>query len=563
MTSPMSRRRFVRGAAAGAGLVVLGDPLLARAQRAVPFASDIAFAQGVASGEPGQRAITLWTKLDGLTAPSRLTLELSTDPGFGSTLLQTEVLADPANGGSARTRLEGGALQPGEQYFYRFSTGGQDSPVGRFRTARPADSAEPVKIAFFSCQEYIAGYYHAHRDLAAQDDIDLVVCLGDYIYEKGFAGTASVSRPVRKDNSAPETGETETLDEYRAKYALYHSDPLLLEIRRKFPLVAIWDDHEVEDNYAGTFKGGAAEQRRLPFLARRGNGYQAHYEAMPRVRAAGERDRTYGSINLGAAEVFLLDTRQFRTNQPCDPTDGALAPFCGPWEYNRGFRTLLGGQQKAWLKDRLAATPAPWKLIGNQVMMMSLDSTPGWPLNPDAWDGYGAERAELIDHLTRNNIEDVSFITGDIHTFFAGSVSRTGRAKNSVAGRTDGARATEFVCGSMTSPGIVDRLASRERDRRAAAAPIDGLVLNVNRHISYSNQAYKGYGLVTASPTELTMEYRAVRDTRSLQNDATFLLAKFRVPRGVATVERTYSAYPLAPRQSGPLPPELAPTAAV
>lgn len=562
MERTISRRRFVRGAAIGAGLVVLGDPLLARSARAVPTASDIAFTQGVASGEPAANGITLWTKLDGLEAPSRLTLEVSTDPGFASTLLETDVLADPAFGGSARTRLEGGPLLPGEQYWYRFTTGEQDSPVGRFRTARPADSMEPVKVAFFSCQEYIAGYYYAHQDLAAQDDVDLVVCLGDYIYEKGFAGTASVSLPVRQDRSATETGETETLEEYRAKYALYHSDPALLEVRRKFPFVAIWDDHEVEDNYASTAPGGAAERRRLPFLERRGNGYQAHYEAMPRVRGTGDRDRTYGSINLGAAEIFLLDTRQFRTDQPCDPTDSALAPFCGPWDYNRGWRTMLGGAQKAWLKDRLVATPAPWKLIANQVMMMSLDSSPGWPLNPDSWDGYGAERAELIDHLTRNGVKDVSFITGDIHTFFAGAVSRTGRAVNSWAGRVDGARATEFVCGSITSPGIVDRLASRESDRRAVAAPIDGLVLNINRHMAYSNQAYKGYGIVTAAPSELTVEYRAVRDTRSLLDTSTFSLATFRVPRGIATVERTSSAYPLAPRRSGPLPPELAPTAA-
>lgn len=562
MERTISRRRFVRGAAAGAGLVVLGSPLLARSARAVPAAGNIAFTQGVASGEPAERGITLWTKLDGLEIPSRLTLEVSADPGFGSLLLETEVLADPAYGGSARTRLQDGPLAPGEQYFYRFAADGQDSPVGRFRTPRPADSAEPVKVAFFSCQEWIAGYYYAHADLAAHDDLDLVVCLGDYIYEKAFATTASVSQPVRKDQSSP-SGETETLEEYRAKYALYHSDPTLLEVRRMFPMVALWDDHEVEDNYASTRQGGAAENRRLPFLQRRENGYQAHYEAMPRVRDMGQRDRTYGSIPLGPAEIFLLDQRQFRTDQACDPTDSALAPFCGPWDYNRGWRTMLGGEQKAWLKDRLVASPAPWKLIANQVMMMSLDATPGWPLNPDSWDGYGAERAELIDHLTRNGVQDVSFITGDIHTFFAGSVSRTGRAVNSVAGRVDGARATEFVCGSVTSPGIVDRLASNERDRRAVAEVIDGLVLNINRHMAYSNQAYKGYGLVTASPAELTVEYRAIRDTRSLSNTEAFSLATFRVPRGAATVERTSSAYPLAPRRSGPLPPELAPTAAL
>ena len=264
-------------------------------------------------------------------------------------------------------------------------------------------------------------------------------------------------------------GEAQTLDEYRRKYSLYHTDERLLEVRRQFPLLAIWDDHEVEDNYAGGLPGGAAKSRRVPFADRRANGYRAWYEHMPRT---GTGD-IYGRVPLGAAELFLLDTRQYRDDQPCNPSDAFVSNPCLPSDYDKPGRTLLGATQKAWLKDALAGSQAKWKLIANQVMITSLDAPPHNPINTDSWDGYGAERAELIDFIGASGIKDVSFITGDIHTYFTGEVTRSGRR-----GPTDGpVRATEFVGGAIMSPGIVDRAASTEAERIAAAAPADAAVL--------------------------------------------------------------------------------------
>jgi alkaline phosphatase D len=266
---------------------------------------------------------------------------------------------------------------------------------------------------------------------------------------------------------------------------------------------------------------------------------------MPRA-ATGD---IYGSVPLGAAELFLLDTRQYRDDQPCNPSDSFVSNPCPPTDYDKPGRTLLGAQQKAWLKGALSGSQAQWKLIANQVMITSLDAPPHNPINTDSWDGYGAERAELIDFIGANGIDDVSFITGDIHTYFTGEVTRTGRH-----GPTDGpVRATEFVCSAITSPGIVDRVADTEPERVAAATASDAAVLGNNPQIVYSNQAYKGYGIVEARGDELHVTYRAAHETRREPAES-FTLRSFRVEAGRAAVIDDGGPLPLPePAAPGPL----------
>jgi alkaline phosphatase D len=555
------RRRFVRGAAIGAGALAGLDAAgtataLSRDARRV--ASDGAFRQGVASGEPAPHGITLWTRVEGVERRQAVALEVARDRHFRHVVHRSRPIVEPARDHTVHVRVAGRMLRPGEEYFYRFHTRRTDSPVGRFRTPFPAGSREPLRIAFFSCQEFIAGYYHAHADLARQD-VDLVVCLGDYIYEQAYADQTSRSAPVRKDETAPD-GETQTLAEYRAKYALYHTDPNLIEVRRRFPLVAIWDDHEVEDNYAGTLPGGAATSRRVPFLERRANGYRAWMEQMPRTRM--DPRRIYRSIPLGGAELFLLDTRQFRDDQPCNPSDAFLSQPCPPTTTDDPARTLLGATQKAWLKRALRGSRAQWKLIANQVMISSLDAPPRSPLNTDSWDGYGAERAELMDFIADAGIDDVAFVTGDIHTFFAGEVSRTGRraTRGTAPDPVNGpSRAVEFVGGSVTSPGVVDRVAVSEPERIAAATPIDAGAMGNNPHLAYANQAYKGYAIVTAGRDELRVRYRAVRDSRLPESDV-FTLRRFTVRAGEPVIAEQDGPLPLpAPSAPGPLAPDQVP----
>ena len=228
----------------------------------------------------------------------------------------------------------------------------------------------------------------------------------------------------------------------------------------------------------------------------------------------------YRRMRLGSnVELFMLDERQYRDDQPCDDEFFVPCP-----EAETGARRYLGQRQMDWLKRRLRASGGNWRLVGNQLMIMALDSAQGTPINKDSWDGYGRERRELLEYLRAFDIRDVSFLTGDIHTFFAGDVGVDGRGPESVA--------TEFVGGSITSLGIPETLQS------ASGAPLSReqllLVSNnlplVNPHLKYQEQASRGYGVLEASPTELKVTYKAVDSQR--RGSATRTIGRFLVRRG-------------------------------
>lgn len=533
----LTRRHLLGAAAFGAGGIVLGGPGVEAARRLTaqsrpPIALDGAFRQGVASGQPATGGITLWTRLEDLDRASRLQVEISPDRDFRRVIHRKTVVADPTTDFSISHRAEPRGLAAGGEYFYRFLTCNQSSPIGRFKTALPADSREPVRIGFFSCQNYAAGYYTALAGLVAEPDLDLVVCLGDYIYER----TGEDALPERLDRTgANGDSEVQTLPEYRNKYRLYHSDLNLQALRAQVPLVAIWDDHETENNNAGAQPspnpgGSNTDVRRASYLERRAAGYQAFFEAMPRVRVPAERDRIYGSLRLGAnADLLLLDQRQYRDPQPCG--DRQAEP-CPPAQRDAPGRTLLGAEQKAWLKSELTASRATWKVIGNPVMIMALDLPARNPLNPDQWDGYGAERRELLEHMQASGVQDVAFMTGDIHTFFAGQVTPSGREG---VPAIDGApAATEFVCGAVTSKGLEEDIPSEG----PVGQPVTETGARANNpHFVQADLARRGYGVLEARPDELLVDFRSVGTTQQPQS-AVETLARFRVASGTPRVER-------------------------
>ena len=520
MTGRIDRRTFLNGAAGLAAGAALYDPVVAAAaRRRPPPARDVTFGQGVASGEPTQNGITLWTRVDGLERRSRIEVEIARDDDFRRLVHREQIVAGPANNYAVTKRIRTRGLKPGEQYFYRFQgCDGSNAEVGRFRTARPPDSQEPIKIGFFTCQDYEEGFYTAHAGLAAEDDLDAIVCLGDYIYERALA--PDDDEAVRRDRTGGDDREVRTLAEYRAKYALYHTDAALRRVRALYPLLSVWDDHEVENDYAGTSEEPGDPEN---FPARRGNAYRAFFEHMPYRPPTGS-SRIYRRARLGgSAEILLLDERQYRDDQPCGGEPGP----CSPAERDDPSRTMLGSAQKEWFKAALADSRATWKLCANQVMIMALDVPARSPINPDQWDGYGAERAELMEFVRTREISGVSFITGDIHPFFAGVVTRSGRRG---VDAVDGPPvATEFVAGAMTSGGL-------------ATSPEQGLALERaveanNPHIVYNEQLTKGYAVVEASEAELRVRFRSPRTVRSPASEI-FTLQEFRVPRGQAEVER-------------------------
>jgi alkaline phosphatase D len=420
------------------------------------------------------------------------------------------------------TRVAGRLLQPGSEYFYRFETRDRSSPVGRFRTPPPPDSREPLRIAFFSCQDWQAGFYGAHRVMASED-VDLALCLGDYIYSQSFFEGA------RRDTlGANGDSDVQTLPEYRAKYRLYRSDPDLQAMHAAHPFMAIWDDHEVVNNYAGDHDGDQPGRRRVSFAERRRNAYRAFYEYMPFAPVVGRPEMgsgLYRRLRLGRlAELFLLDERQFRADQPCNDAFFAPCP-----EAESEPREFLGAGQSEWLKRSLERSDATWKLVANQVLIMSLDTAPGQPIAKDTWDGYGVERRDLLGHVERRGVRNVSFLTGDVHTFFAADVGVDGRGPASVA--------TEFVGGSITSLGIP------ELGRDTARLPLTQEQYELlthgffvpNPHIKYAEVRSRGFGLIEVRPDELRVEFKAVEAKRRSTEART--IGRFRVQSGVPRVE--------------------------
>jgi len=527
----MDRRTFVGRAGLGAGALILGgvpvwpDSTLAKRRNKIGFAGDGVFTEGIASGEPAPNGITLWTRLGGHERDRKLTLEVARDKDFAKVIHREVVIAQKKRDHTIRKRVHGRKLlKPGEQYFYRFETSRRGSEVGRFRTALPADSREPVRVAFFSCQDFQAGFYGAHQAIAGTDDLDLVICLGDYIYERNF-----YAGPRTDTTGANGDGEVQTLGEYRSKYRLYRSDPDLRAMHAAHPFVHIPDDHEVEDNWAGAHPGEATLRVRVPFLERRTNAFAALSEYMPIRPIPKQRYRFYRKLALGRnADVLLLDERQYRDDQPCG--DRALAPPCP--EADAPGRTFLGAEQKQWLKDELRASQATWKLIGNQLMVMSLDAPgPGNPFIVDSWDGYGAERTELLSFIRANDIRDVAFLTGDIHTFWAGHVKVNGRSGDVVA--------SEFVGGSISSLGAPEAVGKTLGNPPLTKEQIqiftDTDVMGANPHFVYQDQGRRGYGVLEAREHELRVEFKGVNALVRTPNAQT--IGSFRVRSGNPHVE--------------------------
>ncbi|MEA2282874.1 MAG: alkaline phosphatase [Solirubrobacteraceae bacterium] len=461
------------------------------------------FPQGVLSGDPTTDGITLVTFLGGVQGFGTVRLEIARDPGFRRLITTQDVPTGPATGFSVKVRATG--LEPRTRYWYRFETRHSHSPVGRFQTALPADSHETVRFACFSCANFAHGFYNAY-DAMAREDLDFVVSLGDYIYAEARHSLAT-GGAVRDDLVGSESmrqgvlREAITLADYRAKYALYRSDPALRRMHAAFPTIAIWDDHELENNYAGRPADGGLGQRYQYSAARRAASYQAFFEAMP-VEPRG-RSRIYRSLRHGrAVELAVLDERQYRADQPCG---GRRVQACASWGRTRPF---LGRRQLDWAVDTVTGSTATWKVIGTQSMTMPVLLAEGRYGGFDSWQGYPVEREELLSRIAGSGTRDVVFMAGDAHIFLAGDVRRQMGAGESVA--------VEFVAGSISSGGmgeggvdLGDGHVFAGDDQNPHSTPeVLPVLRGYNPWIQQGDIDHHGYVSVTATPKTFDVEMR-------------------------------------------------------
>ena len=392
---------------------------------------------------------------------------------------------------TVEARLAGKYLKPGEEYFYRFeTTHARESQVGRFQTALPGNSREPVKIVFFSCQDWQAGYFGAHSAIA-REDADLVVCLGDYIYERNF-----YDGPRKDTLGANRDGEVQTLAEYRSKYRMYKTDADLRAMHASAPVRR----HLGRPRGGGQLRGQQCRARRpsrcaFPSPLASGNGYRAFYEYMPfrpLHRQARARARPLPADAAGQQRRAVPARRAPVPRRPAVRRRRSSCPARRP-RPSRGATS--GGGSWTGSSAGCARSGGNLEAVGNQLMIMSLDTAQGAPINKDSWDGYGQRAARAARARPRlRHPRTSSFLTGDIHTFFAGDVGVDGRGPESVA--------TEFVGGSITSLGVPETLQS------ASGAPLSKeqflLVSNnlplANPHLKYQEQSSRGYGVLEASP---------------------------------------------------------------
>jgi alkaline phosphatase D len=484
----LTRRRLLRLGAGAPALLLLGCAGLT-SRLGYPFSL------GVASGDPTPDGFVLWTRLlpeGGLgPEPVELRWEVASDEGM-TRLVRTgrvEARADEAH--SVHVELAG--LASDRWYWYRFIAAGEASRVGRTRTTPAPGSTPPaLRFAFASCQQYEQGYYVAHRDIAARGP-DLVCFLGDYIYESSWG------RHRVRSHGAP---EPHSLDEYRARYALYRSDRDLQAAHEAAPWLVTWDDHEVVDDYA---KDRARAASGAAFLARRAAAYRAFWEHMPLPRSAkpeGPDAQVFRRLAFGDLATFhVLDDRQYRTYQACSLDGGSrVVPRAECPALDEPQATLLGWRQERWLDEGLAASGSRWNVLAQQTRMARRAFGPEEPgYWNDGWDGYSAARRRLLESIATRRPGGPLVIGGDIHAFLVAELRPDFERPETPA------VATEFIGSSITSQG-------RTRERHAADV-----------HIELEDGEHRGYAEATLRPREATIELRAADDIHDPASGVTTL----------------------------------------
>lgn len=487
------------------------------------------FILGVASGSPSDQSIVLWTRLidEGIfgtnlpNEPIEVKWELALDREFSKIVKSGVSLAIPALAYSVHAEVN--QLPSNQWFFYRFQVGGAMSSAGRTRTLPAVNqTVTQLRLAYASCQQYEQGYFSAYKHMLAEN-LDLVLFLGDYIYEYGPS-----PKGVRMHDSPPVI----SLDDYRKRYVLYKQDRNLQAMHAACPWLMTWDDHEVQNDYAG-LNPGTFGPYVSDFPKRRASAYQAYYEHMPISSSVlingidglmnGSEMRIYGDFHYGRlANICMLDDRQYRDPEVCTPSGIGSAIFdpktCP--ELGNTSRTILGDVQERWLASQLKeANKNIWNVIGQPTLYAqryfpSGDNLLIWN---DGWDGYPAARKKLDQSFIENKVKNLVIFGGDIHENWVGYIKADyNKSDSTVLG-------VEFCGTSITSIGGGNKyLAAR---------------LAKNPHFVFAEATKKGYGVAEFTPNTLTVSLRVVSDAQ-LEETTIETLAQFMVRSGSNTIER-------------------------
>lgn len=487
----VTRRRFLSGSALSLAAAPFADLVrpedLVAAEQAARATAPV-FRHGVASGDPRADRVLIWTRVSGGSGEVPVRWTLASNPALTRVVARGETRTGESRDFTVKVDVTG--LTPATTYYYRFEALGARSVVGRTRTL-PGRGAARLRLGLVSCSNYPYGYFNAYARVAERADLDLVLHLGDYIYDyqqgRYLDPDLASARPVD-----PPT-EILALADYRRRYALYRTDPDLQAAHQQHPFVCVWDDHEIANN---AWKGGAENHQpdEGDYGARRDAAYQAFLEWLP-VRESGSARQPliYRSFALGdLADLVMLDTRFIGRDVQVDRTN--VAALEDP------RRSLLGPAQEGWLEGELyesGRAKTRWQILGQQVMFAPQTPAGEGGGNPDSWDGYRVSRSRVFDMVERHQVPNFVVVTGDVHSSWAYDLPRgISDRYDPATGR--GSLGVEIVCPAVSSPPPFAAANAAER-----MAPI----LKSRPHVRFLDGVSRGYVVVDVTRDRLQADW--------------------------------------------------------
>jgi alkaline phosphatase D len=454
-------------------------------------AAEAPFSHGVASGDPLPDGVVLWTRVTPPSEVSEVDVEwrLGREPELVEIVQRGVVRAQAER--DYTVHVDVSRLDPATTYYYQFRAFERTSLRGRTKTL-PSGPSPRLRLAIASCSNFPAGFFHAYAELA-KSDLDLVLHLGDYLYEYAN-GSLGDGAPIGR---LPEpAGEIVSLDDYRRRHAQYKTDRDLQELHRQHPWVVVWDDHELADN---AFRLGARNHQPATegdYETRKRAAVRAYREWMP-LRSPSDEAPLYRRFACGdLLDLLMLDTRLAGRDEPVDA--------CDRDQLRDPARQLLGQTQESWLLAELAASRARgarWRFIGQQVIFAPRrESANGCAASADAWDGYAASRQRVLEGLARDGIDNVVILTGDAHSSWAIDVAPDPfdpARYDAATGR--GSQLVEIVAPAISSP--------------PSGAPTAVILAN-NPHVKFANQTKNGYVLIDVTHERVQAEWYFVDSVR-------------------------------------------------